>query len=246
MFLPVFFGILLPFFGTALGSAFVFLTLKRNGVQQSACLSGFSAGVMVAASVWSLILPAVEMSARLGYFAFLPMLCGLWAGVFFLLLSEKLFLSNDKNEGMDTLFLLAVILHNIPEGMAVGVAFAMAVSQNSNAALLSALMLSVGMTAQNIPEGAIISLPLARDGFTKKKAFVYGALSGIAEPVFALFTLMFSSFSGIILPYLLGFAAGAMIYVSAKDLLPEAKGVKGCLYFLLGFSLMMVLDIALG
>lgn len=243
MYLSVFYGIILPFIGTTLGAAAVFTFRQNKGMRQTAMLSGFSAGVMMAASVWSLIIPAVEMSAHLGFFAFSPMLCGMWLGVLFLIWSEKLLSLRGKN---DFLFFLAVILHNIPEGMAVGVAFAMALSQNSSPLLLSAFMLSFGMTMQNIPEGAIISLPLASEGVSKGKSFVCGSLSGIAEPVFALITLMFSSVSAMILPYLLGFAAGAMIYVSAKELIPEAKGIKGCLAFLSGFSVMMVLDVALG
>ena len=246
MSLLYFFGIILPLIGTTLGSAFVFLA-RKSSTGNSTHLSGFAAGVMTAASVWSLIIPAVEMSARLGIFAFLPMLSGLWAGVIFLVISEKIMPSENKeNSANSPLFYLAVILHNIPEGMAVGVAFAMALSQNSTPLLISAFMLSFGMTMQNIPEGAIISLPLASIGYTKRKAFVYGALSGASEPVFALVTLVFSSVSAMFLPCILGFAAGAMIYVSAKELIPEAAGTKGCLYFMLGFSVMMVLDVALG
>jgi ZIP family zinc transporter len=198
---------------------------------------------MMAASVWSLIIPAVEMSQNLGRFAFFPMLCGLWAGVIFLILGE---LFSSSEIGKDSLFFFAVILHNIPEGMAVGVAFATAISQNSSALLMSAMMLSVGVTIQNIPEGAIISMPLNEKGSPRIKAFANGALSGLPEPVFAFLTLIFSSVSVAVLPYLLGFAAGAMIYVSVKDLIPSAKGKKGCLSFLLGFSVMMVLDVALG
>lgn len=243
MFLSVFSGIILPFIGTTLGAAAVFFTCKNNPSSQNAGLSGFASGVMMAASVWSLIIPAVEKSSQLGLFAFFPMLCGVWFGVIFLIWSEKLLSSQGKK---GTLFFFAVILHNIPEGMAVGIALALALSQNSSALLLSALMLSFGMTMQNIPEGAIISLPLAYGGVSKGKAFVYGSLSGIAEPVFAVITLVFSSVSSVILPYLLGFAAGAMIYVSAKELIPDAKGTKGCLCFMFGFSVMMVLDVALG
>ena len=247
MSLSTFFGILLPFIGTSLGAGAVFLVRKNCACFHGGALSGFAAGVMMAASVWSLIIPSVEMSQSFGLFSFVPMLCGLWAGVLFLVVTEN-FLSKRgiNNKGKGSLFFLAVVLHNIPEGMAVGVAFAMAVSGNSGAALLSAFMLSVGMTVQNIPEGAIISLPLEEKGVSKNKSFVIGALSGIAEPIFAVATFAFSSVSHVILPYLLGFAAGAMIYVSAKELIPEAKGVRGCLYFLLGFSVMMVLDVCLG
>lgn len=246
MSLSVFSGILLPFIGTSLGSACVFFTRKNNSVQ-NAPLSGFAAGVMMAASVWSLIIPAVEMCPQFGFFAFFPMISGLWAGVVFLLISEKLMSAKSTTKNSRSpLFLFAVVLHNIPEGMAVGVAFAMALSQNSPSIFLSALLLSFGMTMQNIPEGAIISLPLYAKGYSKRKSFVYGALSGTPEPIFALITIMFSEISAVILPYLLGFASGAMIYVSAKELIPEAKGTKGCLSFMLGFSVMMVLDVALG
>ncbi len=239
----VFKGIILPFLGTSAGAFFVFFSSKNKFRLKRGLLSGFSAGVMIAASVWSLIIPAVEMSHHLYRFAFFPMLCGLWVGVIFLMVAEKF---SSSEIGKDSLFFLAVILHNIPEGMAVGVAFATALSQNSKALFLSAMMLSVGVTIQNIPEGAIISLPLSEKGTSRAKAFILGSLSGLPEPVFAFITLLFSSVSTAILPYLLGFAAGAMIYVSVKDLIPEAKGTKGCLCFLLGFSVMMVLDIALG
>ena len=245
MSLSTVFGIFLPFLGTTLGSSIVFF-MRKNTPFQSATLSGFSAGVMMAASVWSLIIPAVEMSSSLDFFAFYPMLCGLWAGVFFLMMSEKFMTAKNKNHvGKGPLFILAVVLHNIPEGMAVGVAFAMALSHKSPSLFLSALMLSFGMTVQNIPEGAIISLPLHANGYSKKSSFVRGSLSGISEPVFAFITIMFSSVSTVILPHLLGFAAGAMIYVSVKELIPESKGTKGCLCFMLGFSVMMVLDVAL-
>lgn len=245
LYLPL--GILLPFFGTTLGSAAVFFTRKRNFFVQSGVLSGFSAGVMIAACVWSLIIPAVEMSEHLRRFAFLPMLCGLWAGALFLLLAENLLSrKNTRIHDKNFLFFLAVILHNIPEGMAVGIAFAMAVSNNSKALFVSALILSLGVTIQNIPEGAIMSVPYSEKGTSLYRSFLFGSLSGLPEPVFALVTLLFSSASAVILPYLLGFAAGAMIYVSVKELIPEAKGVKGCICFLSGFSVMMVLDIALG
>lgn len=246
MSLSIFSGILLPFIGTTFGAAAVFFLRNNSCFAESDSLSGFSAGVMMAASVWSLIIPAVEMTSFLGCFAFVPMLMGLWAGVVFLLMSEKFLSLKNNTEAGNTLFFFAVVLHNIPEGMAVGVAFAMAVSQNSKVHLLSAFMLSLGMTIQNIPEGAIISLPLRFKGTPASKAFVAGTLSGIAEPVFALLTFTFMSVSARILPYLLGFAAGAMLFVSAKELIPKADGTKGSVFFMIGFSVMMVLDIALG
>ncbi len=234
-------GILLPFIGTSLGASFVFFSKRKSS--DSSILQGFASGVMIAASVWSLIIPAVEMSSHLGFFGFIPMLSGLWFGIAFLFLCEKLPFS-DKSDGL--LFYLAVVLHNIPEGMAVGVAFACAIGGSSWLNVTSAFLLSFGMAMQNIPEGAIISLPLRNDGHSRKKAFALGSLSGIVEPLAAFFTLIFSSFASALLPYLLGFAAGAMIYVTLSELLPKAKGIKGTLWFLIGFSLMMVLDITLG
>ncbi|MBQ8758357.1 MAG: ZIP family metal transporter [Clostridia bacterium] len=240
-------GLLLPFFGTTLGSAGVYLTRKRKANSKGASLSGFAAGVMMAASVWSLIIPAVEMSAHLGFFAFFPMLIGLWAGIFFFIVTEKPLSALAKRNNSGKLnFFLAVVLHNIPEGMAVGVAFAMALEKGSGGLFLSALMLSCGMALQNIPEGAIISLPLADRGMSRTKAFVFGSLSGLVEPLAAFTTLAFSSAASAFLPYLLGFAAGAMIYVSVAELLPEAKGLYGVLWYCMGFSIMMVLDVALG
>ncbi len=247
MSLDIIFGILLPFIGTSLGAAAVFFTKKDSCRTHDGSLSGFAAGVMVAASVWSLIIPAVEMSAHLGIFAFFPMLLGFWAGIIFLILTEKPLqrFTNHKDTGK-LMFLLAVVLHNIPEGMAVGVAFALALEAGSAPLLVSAFMLSIGMTLQNVPEGAIISLPLREGGKSKTRSFILGSLSGIVEPIAALATLAFSSAASSLLPYLLGFAAGAMIYVSAGELIPNAKGLRGVLWFCMGFSLMMVLDIALG
>ena len=243
MSLKIIFGILLPFIGTTLGAFFVFFAKRKSS--DSKALSGFAAGVMLAASVWSLIIPAVEMSASLGIFAFIPMLLGLWSGIAFIIAAEKLIaLSYDSESASCASFFLAVVLHNIPEGMAVGVAFALALK--SPAAFLPAVMMSVGMAMQNIPEGAIISLPLKNGGSSKKKAFILGSLSGIVEPIAAIFTLVFASFAASILPYLLGFAAGAMIFVTADELLPKAKSTGGVLWFCIGFSVMMVLDIALG
>lgn len=240
-------GILLPFLGTTLGSAGVYLSRKKLCKTENGCLSGFAAGVMMAASVWSLIIPAVERSSALGFFAFLPMLSGVWAGIFFLIVTEKLLAKTKKGQNSSRFsFFLAVVLHNIPEGMAVGVAFAPVIIGNSSEPFLSAFMLSVGMALQNIPEGAIISLPLEDRGFSRTKSFIFGALSGIVEPFAAFVTLSFSSAAASLLPFLLGFAAGAMIYAAISELLPESKGIGGALWFCAGFSVMMVLDIALG
>lgn len=243
----IFLGIVLPFIGTTLGSAAVFFTQKNNLGTKDISLSGFAAGVMVAASVWSLIIPAVEMSSHMGFFAFLPMLSGFWAGILFLIVTEKPFLRlSRKHDSGRLMLVLAVVLHNIPEGIAVGVAFSLALTTGSAPLLVSALMLSVGMTLQNIPEGAIISLPIGNSGKSKTKAFILGSLSGIVEPICAFIALIFSSAASVLLPYLLGFAAGAMIYVSAGELIPRAKGLLGVVWFCVGFSVMMVLDVALG
>ncbi len=241
--LQLLFGILLPFLGTSLGAAAVFFMRKGRLTGENVLLSGFASGVMVAASVWSLIIPAVEMCSGLGFFSFVPMVSGLWLGLCVMICLES-FSGHifKKKESGRFLFYLAVVLHNIPEGMAVGASFACAVHGN----LTPALLLSAGIALQNIPEGAIISAPLRAEGKSHGKAFAYGALSGAVEPVAAVFTLMFSAFSTSVLPYLLGFAAGAMIYVTVKELLPKATENKGVLWFFVGFSLMAVLDIALG
>ena len=242
MSLSVFSGIILPFIGTTLGSAAVFLSRKTHNTPQNAPLYGFSAGVMMAASVWSLIIPAVNMSVSFGFFSFVPPILGIWLGILFMLAAER----HLSFLGHENLMFLAVILHNIPEGMAVGIAFAPAFAQHSPSLILSALVLSFAMTMQNIPEGAIVSLVLAEKGESKSKSFILGSLSGIAEPVFAFITLLLSTVFAMFLPYFLGFSAGAMIYISANELIPKADTVKGTLFFTLGFCVMMVLDIALG
>ena len=241
--LQLLFGILLPFFGTAIGAAVVFFGKTKRLSDKNELLSGFASGVMMAASVWSLIIPAVEMCSDFGFFGFVPMILGLWFGLFFMLFLEKHsphFFKEKRSE--KSLFYLAVVLHNIPEGMAVGASFACAANGN----LIPALLLSLGIALQNIPEGAIISAPLRAEGKSRRKSFAYGALSGAVEPAAAIFTLMFSAFATSVLPYLLGFAAGAMICVTLKELLPRATENKGVLWFFVGFSLMAVLDIALG
>lgn len=253
MSLNVIFGILIPFFGTALGSAAVFFTRKKS-LCNGFCLSGFAAGVMMAASVWSLIIPAIEMSHGLGVFNFLPVLFGFWSGIVFLYLSEKILpvVTKGKSEKYlsgKLIFILAVVLHNIPEGMAVGVAFACITEGEGFVALGAALMLSIGIAMQNIPEGAIISVPLKDDTHSKNSAFIYGVLSGVVEPIAAFVTVLFSSVVISFLPYLLGFAAGAMIYVAVSELIPEAvgksqRGFVGAFAFFVGFSVMMVLDVA--
>ena len=241
MSLYVFLGIILPFIGTTLGAGVVFVTKNSRSDSKSNLLSGFASGVMVAASIWSLIIPSISMSENLGLFKFLPAFLGLWTGLVFLFLCGKLV---SKANGSKNLFYMSVVLHNIPEGMAVGLAFAM--SKDVSIGIAGAVMLSLGMALQNIPEGAIISLPLENTGASKEKAFVLGSLSGIVEPVFACITIMFSGVFSCLLPFFLGFAAGAMIFVTITELIPEASDISGVFSFFAGFTLMMVLDVALG
>lgn len=253
-------GLLIPFLGTSLGAACVFFMKKsmRAGTQRA--LTGFAAGVMVAASVWSLIVPAIEQSADMGKWSFVPAATGFWLGVLFLLALDKLIphlhLNSNKSEGMRSGFsktamlVFAVVLHNIPEGMAVGVVFAGLLSGNAGISFTGALSLSVGIAIQNFPEGAIISMPLRSEGAGKGKAFLYGVLSGIVEPAGALLTIALSGLIIQLLPYFLGFAAGAMMYVVVEELIPEMSEGEhsnvGTMFFALGFTLMMALDVALG
>ena len=253
-------GILIPFVGTTLGSACVFLMRdKLNPVVQKGLL-GFASGVMVAASVWSLLIPAMDMSENMGRLAFVPAAVGLLLGMAFLLLMDRviphLHLNQEKPEGpkkslkKTTMMVLAVTLHNIPEGMAVGVVFAGAISGNSEISMAGALALAIGIAIQNFPEGAVISLPLKSEGESKQKAFVSGMLSGIVEPIAAVITILLSGIVEPILPYLLAFAAGAMLYVVVEELIPEASEGEhsnvGTIGFAVGFAIMMILDVALG
>ncbi len=253
-------GLLLPFIGTSLGSGCVlFMKSKLNPLLQRA-LTGFAAGVMVAASVWSLLIPAMEQSASMGSFAFVPAAVGFWAGILFLLFLDKtiphLHMNSVKAEGVKsnlqktTMLVLAVSLHNLPEGMAVGVVYAGFISGNSGITSAGALALALGIAIQNFPEGAIISMPLKSEGMSKGKAFLYGVLSGAVEPIGAALTILAASFVTPLLPYLLSFAAGAMIYVVVEELIPEmSEGGHsniGTLLFAAGFTVMMVLDVALG
>lgn len=247
-------GLLIPFFGTAAGAACV-LFLK-NALRQSVSrvLSGFAAGVMTAASVWSLLLPAIERSAQLGRFAFLPAVAGFAAGVAFLLLSDKAiprlenFTAKNCGDMRKAIFLaFAVVLHNIPEGMAVGAALSGCL--NGDISRSAALALAFGIGVQNFPEGAIISMPLAACGIKKRRAFLHGVLSGIVEPAAGLITVILSGFLVPLLPLLLSFAAGAMILVAVRDLIPDcaADGKnRGVAAFVTGFLVMMTLDVALG
>lgn len=245
-------GILLPFLGTALGAACVFFLKRGLGAMVQQALSGFAAGVMAAASVWSLLLPAMAKAAALGRFAFVPAAIGLLLGVGGMAALDgwlpricSAFSAPDK-AGNAALF-LAVTLHNIPEGMAVGVAYAGCLAGDGMVTLAAAGALALGIAVQNFPEGAIISLPLRADGQTRWRAFSGGVLSGIVEPIAAMLTLIASGFAAQALPYLLGFAAGAMLYVVADELVPQAaQSRRGAIFFVLGFALMMALDVALG
>ncbi|CAM4264639.1 ZIP family metal transporter [Treponema peruense] len=253
-------GILLPFVGTTLGSACV-LFMKRNlSLSVQRALTGFAAGVMVAASIWSLLIPAIEQSDFMGSWSFIPAIIGFWSGILFLLVLDKtiphLHLGSDEPEGVrtklkkTTMLVLAVTLHNIPEGMAVGILFVGRLSGVSSITLASAFALSIGMAIQNFPEGAIISMPLHSEGMKKGKAFIFGTLSGIVEPIAAIITILAAQFFIPILPYLLSFAAGAMIYVVVEELIPEMSAGKhsnlGTIFFALGFTVMLILDVALG
>lgn len=253
-------GILIPFLGTALGSACVFFMKGSMNKLLQRALTGFAAGVMVAASIWSLLIPAIEQSEAKGHLSFIPAAVGFWLGILFLLLLDKtiphLHMNSSQSEGLKSnlsktiMLVLAVTLHNIPEGMAVGVVFAGWISGNMNISVSGAFALSVGIAIQNFPEGAIISMPLKSEGMKKSRAFGYGVLSGAVEPVGALLTIIFASYVVPLLPYLLSFAAGAMIYVVVEELIPEmSEGSHsniGTLLFAAGFTLMMALDVALG
>ena len=252
--------VLLPFIGTVLGAAGVFLMKGRMNRTLQRSLSGFAAGVMVAASIWSLIIPAINQSAHMGQLAFLPAFIGVWSGFLFLLgldhLVPHLHLNSDCPEGTpcnlgkSAMMVLAVALHNLPEGMAVGVVAASWLAGAEGISAAGALALAVGIALQNLPEGAIISMPLRSNGMKQGKAFGYGVLSGVIEPVGAILTILLAPLVVPVLPYLLSFAAGAMLYVVVEELIPgmsegEHSNV-GTICFAAGFSLMMVLDVALG
>ncbi len=253
-------GIMIPFLGTTFGAACVLFMKNNLHIQVQRALTGFAAGVMVAASIWSLIIPAMDQSAHMGKLSFLPSVIGFWLGILFLLgldhLIPHLHLNSNEVEGpksklqRTTMLVLAVALHNIPEGMAVGVVYAGLMEKNTSLTLMGAFALSIGIAIQNFPEGAIISMPLRAEGKSKAKAFGLGVLSGIVEPIGAIFTIMAARIVVPILPYLLSFAAGAMIYVVVEELIPEISEGNhsniGVLSFAVGFTLMMALDVALG
>ncbi len=253
-------GILIPFIGTSLGAFCVFFMKNDMSRRIQRALTGFAAGVMTAASIWSLIIPSLEQSQGLGKFSFIPATVGFWLGILFLLILDKsvphLHLDAETAEGpksrfsKTTMLLLAVTLHNIPEGMAVGVLYAGYISGSANITAGVALALSLGIAIQNFPEGAIISMPLHAEGRNKMRSFADGVLSGAVEPIAAVITILLAGFIIPAMPYLLSFAAGAMIYVVVEELIPEMSAGEhsniGVVLFSFGFSLMMILDVALG
>ncbi len=253
-------GLLIPFIGTTLGAGMVFLMKNELDKMLEKVLLGFASGVMIAASVWSLLIPSIDMAESQGRIAWLPAAIGFLLGIFFLLILDiiipHLHFKSDKPEGIKanlkktTMMVLAVTLHNIPEGMAVGVAFAGAIIAGSGITMAAALALAVGIAIQNFPEGAIISMPLKSEGMSKGKAFLLGTLSGIVEPIGAIITILLTNMVVPILPYLLAFAAGAMIYVVVEELIPSSQTGEhsnlGTIGVAIGFVLMMILDVALG
>ena len=257
----MFTGLMIPFLGTALGSAMVFLMKNKMDDRLEKTLLGFASGVMVAASVWSLLIPSIEMAEQQAKIGWLPATVGFLLGIAFLLVLDTviphLHVNETEPEGIKTdklkkttMMVFAVTLHNIPEGMAVGVALAGAMSVNSGITLAAALALSIGIAIQNFPEGAIISMPLKEEGMSKTNSFLLGALSGAVEPLFGLITILLTSLVVPILPYFLSFAAGAMLYVVVEELIPESQNGShsniGTIGFALGFVIMMILDVALG
>jgi len=256
----IFMGLLIPFLGTTLGSGMVFFMKNKMNDKVEKILLGFASGVMVAASVWSLLIPSIDMAEEQKIIAWVPATVGFVLGIIFLLILDNiiphLHLKSKEPEGLKaklkktTMMVLAVTLHNIPEGMAVGVALAGALSGNSSITMAGAIALSIGIAIQNFPEGAIISMPLKEEGASKGKSFLYGTLSGIVEPIGGFITILLTSLIVPILPYLLSFAAGAMMYVVVEELIPESQVGKhsnlGTIGFSIGFIIMMILDVALG
>ncbi len=252
-------GLLIPFAGTALGAALVFFMKRELNTRLQNMLSGFAAGVMVAASVWSLLIPSMDMVSDRGKLAFIPAAIGFCAGMIFLLILDKVIPHmhlDESEEGLKsnlqktTMMVLAVTLHNIPEGMAVGILYAGWASGSAQITEAGALTLALGIAIQNFPEGAIISMPLHSKGLSKLRACWYGILSGIVEPAAGFLTILLASRIVSILPYFLSFAAGAMIFVVVEELVPEMSEGEhsnlGTIMFMLGFVLMMILDVALG
>lgn len=256
--MDIFLGILIPFLGTSIGALMVFFMRNNLNRKVEKLLLGFASGVMIAASIWSLLMPSIEMAEEQGKIAWIPAVVGFVFGILFLLLIDLTVphLEDGKAKGIKTklnknaMLVLAVTLHNIPEGMAVGVVFAGILAGNATVSLAAAFALSIGIAVQNFPEGAIISMPLRSAGMSKSKAFAHGVLSGIVEPIAAFITLMLTSIIVPLLPYLLSFAAGAMIYVVVDELIPESQKGElsslGTIGVTIGFLIMMVLDVALG
>ena len=260
MLMNVFEGILIPFVGTTLGAACVFFMRKTLSKLLQRALAGFAAGIMVAASIWSLLIPAIKQSENMGTLSFVPAVVGFWIGILFLLaldhLIPHLHVGSDQAEGpksklgRTTMMVLAVTLHNIPEGMAVGVMYAGFLAGNAQITATSALALSLGIAIQNFPEGAAVALPLHQEGLSRTRSFVYGSLSGIVEPIFGVLVVLCASALTPFMPWLLSAAAGAMLYVVVEELIPEAHlgehSHPGTLGVMAGFLVMMVLDTALG
>ena len=258
--MQVMIGLLIPFLGTTLGAATVFLMKNEMNKKVEKILLGFASGVMIAAAIWSLIIPSIDMAEEQGKVSWIPAAIGFLLGMVFLLILDHLIphlhLESDKPEGIKsklkktTMMVFAVTLHNIPEGMAVGVTFAGALIGNTGITMAGAFALAVGIAIQNFPEGAIISMPLKSEGVSKPKAFLYGTLSGIVEPIGAIITILLTNAVVPILPYLLSFAAGAMIYVVVEELIPESQAGEhsniGTIGVAIGFVIMMILDVALG
>lgn len=253
-------GITLPFIGTMLGAACVFLMRKDMAPMLQKGLTGFAAGVMVAASVWSLLIPSIEMTGKEGLGSIIPAIVGFLTGILFLLFLDEIIphqhFDRSQSEGpkshlsRTSKLVFAVTLHNFPEGMAVGVALAAALEQNAYMPMAGALALASGIAIQNFPEGAIVSMPLHDAGNSRMRSFIIGSLSGIVEPIGAIVTILLASLVLPILPYLLAFAAGAMMYVVVEELIPETQQGEhsniGTIGFSIGFLLMMVLDVLLG
>ena len=258
--MQLFIGLLIPFIGTTLGASMVFFMKNKMNNKIEKFLSGFASGVMLAASIWSLILPSMNMAEEQGKVVWIPATIGFLFGIVFLLILDSiiphLHIKSNKPEGMKSklkktaMMVLAVTLHNIPEGMAVGVTFAGALIGNTGITMAGVIALAIGIAIQNFPEGAIISMPLKAEGISKGKAFLYGTLSGIVEPIGAIITILLTNTVVPILPYLLSFAAGAMIYVVVEELIPESQTGEhsniGIIGVAIGFVIMMILDVALG
>lgn len=252
-------GILIPFLGTILGSSMVFLMKNTLNKGIEKLLLGLASGVMIAASIWSLLIPSFEMAKSQGILEWFPAVIGFILGIIFLIiidiiiskLEKTLDLNNNETDFKNNIMLfIAITLHNIPEGMAVGVAFASVIAGNTGMTIATAISLAIGIAIQNFPEGAIVSMPLKSSGITKGKAFLYGFFSGIVEPIAAFVTILLTSKISLILPYLLAFAAGSMIYVVADELIPKSQNGEhtklGIVGLTIGFLIMMVLDITLG